>query len=134
MENRAGRGSSGLRAYCDRSDSYGIRRVGRGSYGQRAVRGVLKEAECSLKREHGVGENVCVGLSLVQAMCIMNWPNNPCGFADPARRDHDRVGVAGGRAIRLHLTNAGPALRALLRVHSTYCLLERPARKPIVLG
>ena len=53
--------------------------------------------------------------------------HNALGLADPtvahrfARREHARVGVAGGRAIRMDLNSGDVALGELLRVHSTRC-------------
>ena len=61
-----------------------LRRAGRGSGGQRVACGVLKETECNLKYEYGVGDNSCVGLPLKDALSNMNWVTNARGFADPA--------------------------------------------------
>ena len=53
--------------------------------------------------------------------------HNALGLADPtvahrfARRELARVGVAGGRAIRMDLNSGDVALGELLRVHSTRC-------------
>ena len=44
-------------------------------------------------------------------------------LASCARRDHERVGVVGGRAT-MDLRNADVTLQELLRVHSTCGLLE----------
>ena len=93
--------------------------------GQRADRGVLKEAECSFEVRIRGGRDGGVGMLLKEAACIKNWLvlRIPL-LAVFARRDNERVGVAGGRAIRMDLNNADVAFRELLRVHSTCCLLD----------
>ena len=65
-------------------------------------------------------------MPLKEAACIKNWLvlRIPQLLAAFARRDNERVGVAGGRAIRMDLNIADVALRELLRVHSTCCLLD----------
>ena len=59
----------------------------------------------------------------------MNWLTNARGQtpqlpAACARRDHERFGVAGGRAPRMDLRSADVTLQELLRVHTTCGLLE----------
>ena len=85
--------------------AHGLRRVGHGLGGQRAdsvscstsnnVKAVgrlanvltvecVKEVECSLKCDYGVKKTSrCVSWLVKAVVCVMNWPTNARGFADP---------------------------------------------------
>ena len=90
---------------------------------------VQKEAECSLKYEFGVETSLC-GLASQRDRVRHQLACKALRLADPtfaghiARRDDERVGVASGRAIRLDPDNTDAALSEILRVSSTYCLME----------
>ena len=123
------------------------RRVGRGSGGQRAKTCVLlcsidvKSRGSSSRRadhesstwrlwgrqanvqcEYGVGDTVCVGLPLIEAVCITHWVTNAQGLETPQLLAvlHDET----MNGIRIDLDNADVALTQRQRVLSTGLLVE----------